>query len=192
MDTDRNSEFLEILKEKLTPSRLYHSICVAEKAKHLAEIFGADTEKAYTAGLIHDIMRYEPAEEMLKLIDEDGKHKLTDSERKITVTLHAVAGEVYLRTKLGVTDEEILSAVRYHTTGKEKMTLLEKIIYVADLTSEDRDYPDVSKVRETAEESLEKATLRGLSFTIESNAKQNRPIHIDTVKAYNYLAERIE
>lgn len=192
MDTDRNGEFLEILKEKLTPSRLYHSICVAEKAKHLAEIFGADTEKAYTAGLIHDIMRYEPAEEMLKLIDEDGKHKLTDSERKITVTLHAVAGEVYLRTKLGVTDEEILSAVRYHTTGKEKMTLLEKIIYVADLTSEDRDYPDVSKVRETAEESLEKATLRGLSFTIESNAKQNRPIHIDTVKAYNYLAERIE
>ena len=192
MDTDRNSEFLEILKEKLTPSRLYHSICVAEKAKHLAEIFGADTEKAYTAGLIHDIMRYEPAEEMLKLIDEDGKHKLTDSERKITVTLHAVAGEVYLRTKLGVTDEEILSAVRYHTTGKEKMTLLEKIIYVADLTSEDRDYPDVSKVRETAEKSLEKATLCGLSFTIESNAKQNRPIHIDTVKAYNYLAERIE
>ncbi len=192
MDTDRNGEFLEILKEKLTPSRLYHSICVAEKAKHLAEIFGADTEKAYTAGLIHDIMRYEPAEEMLKLIDEDGKHKLTDSERRITVTLHAVAGEVYLRTKLGVTDEEILSAVRYHTTGKEKMTLLEKIIYVADLTSEDRDYPDVSKVRETAEESLEKATLRGLSFTIESNAKQNRPIHIDTVKAYNYLAERIE
>lgn len=191
MDTDRNSEFLDILKEKLTLSRLYHSICVAEKAKHLAEIFGADTEKAYTAGLIHDIMRYEPAEEMLKLIDEDGKHKLTDSERKITVTLHAVAGEVYLRTKLGVTDEEILSAVRYHTTGKEKMTLLEKIIYVADLTSEDRDYPDVSKVRETAEESLEKATLRGLSFTIESNAKQNRPIHIDTIKAYNYLAERM-
>lgn len=192
MDTERNSEFLDILKEKLTPSRLYHSICVAEQAQHLAEKFGADTEKAYTAGLIHDIMRYEPPEEMLKLIDSDGKYKLTPLERKITVTLHAVAGEIYLRTKLGVTDEEILSAVRYHTTGKEDMTLLEKIIYVADLTSEDRDYPDVAEVRETAELSLEKATLRGLSFTIESNAHKNKPIHIDTVKAYNYLAERIE
>lgn len=192
MDTERNSEFLDILKEKLTPSRLYHSICVAEQAQHLAEKFGADTEKAYTAGLIHDIMRYEPPEEMLKLIDSDGKYKLTPLERKITVTLHAVAGEIYLRTKLGVTDEEILSAVRYHTTGKEDMTLLEKIIYVADLTSEDRDYPDVAEVRETAELSLEKATLRGLSFTIESNAQKNKPIHIDTVKAYNYLAERIE
>lgn len=192
MDTERNSEILDILKEKLTPSRLYHSICVAEQAQHLAEKFGADTEKAYTAGLIHDIMRYEPPEEMLKLIDSDGKYKLTSLERKITVTLHAVAGEVYLRTKLGVTDKEILSAVRYHTTGKENMTLLEKIIYVADLTSEDRDYPDVAEVRETAEQSLEKATLRGLSFTIESNAQKNKPIHIDTVKAYNYLAERIE
>lgn len=192
MDTERNSEFLDILKGKLTPSRLYHSICVAEQAQHLAEKFGADTEKAYTAGLIHDIMRYEPPEEMLKLIDSDGKYKLTPLERKITVTLHAVAGEVYLRTKLGVTDKEILSAVRYHTTGKEDMTLLEKIIYVADLTSEDRDYPDVAEVRKTAEQSLEKATLRGLSFTIESNAQKNKPIHIDTVKAYNYLAERIE
>ena len=174
MDTERNSEFLEILKQKLTPSRLYHSICVAEQAQHLAEKFGADTEKAYTAGLIHDIMRYEPPEESW------------------FVTPHAVAGEIYLRTKLGVTDEEILSAVRYHTTGKEDMTLLEKIIYVADLTSEDRDYPDVAEVRETAEQSLEKATLRGLSFTIESNAQKNKPIHIDTVKAYNYLAERME
>lgn len=192
MDTERNNEFLEILKQRLTPSRLYHSICVAEQAKNLAEKFGADEEKAYTAGLIHDIMRYEPPENMLKLIDEDGKYKLTGLERKITVTLHAVAGEVYLRKNLGVTDEEILSAVRYHTTGRENMTLLEKIIYVADLTSEDRNYPDVEEVRETALQSLEKATLRGLSFTIESNAQKNRPIHIDTVKAYNYLAERIE
>lgn len=192
MDTERNGEFLDILKQKLTPNRLYHSVCVAEQARHLAEKFGADTEKAYTAGLIHDIMRYEPPEEMLKLIDSDGKYKLTPLERKITVTLHAVAGEVYLRTVLGVTDEEILSAVRYHTTGKEKMTLLEKIIYVADLTSDDRDYPDVKEVRQTAEQSLEKATLRGLSFTIESNVQKNKPIHIDTVKAYNYLAERIE
>ncbi|MCH5170686.1 MAG: bis(5'-nucleosyl)-tetraphosphatase (symmetrical) YqeK [Oscillospiraceae bacterium] len=190
MDTERNSEFLEILKQRLTPARLYHSICVAEQARNLAKIFGANTEKAYTAGLIHDIMRYEPPENMLKLIDEDGKYKLTELERKITVTLHAVAGEVYLRKVLGVTDEEILSAVRYHTTGRENMSLLEKIIYVADLTSEDRNYPDVGEVCEMAEQSLEKATLRGLSFTIESNAKENKPIHIDTVKAYNYLAER--
>ena len=191
MDTARNKEFLEILKTRLTPQRLYHSICVAEQAKHLAEIFGGDVEKAYTAGLIHDIMRYEPVEKMLEMIENDGQ-VLTESEKQITVTLHAIAGEVYLRKELNVTDSEILSAVRWHTTGKENMSLLEKIIYVADLTSEDREYPDILEVRAMAEESLDKTCLRGLSFTIEDNAKKCRPIHIDTVKAYNYLAERIK
>lgn len=191
MDTARNKEFLEILKTRLTPQRLYHSICVAEQAKHLAEIFGGDTEKAYTAGLVHDIMRYEPPEKMIELIIGDGQ-VLTESEKKITVTLHAVAGEVYLRKNLKVTDGEILSSVRYHTTGKEDMTLLEKIIYAADLTSADREYPDVDEVRALAEKDLDRTVLRGLSFTIEDNAKKCRPIHIDTVKAFNYLAERIK
>ncbi len=191
MDTERNKEFLEILKTRLTPQRLYHSICVAEQAKHLAGIFGGDQDKAYTAGLIHDIMRYEPVEKMLEIIGNDGQF-LTDSEKNITVTLHAIAGEVYLRKKLNVTDKDILSAVRWHTTGKEDMSLLQKIIYVADLTSEDREYPDVLEVRAMAEESLDKTCLRGLSFTIEDNARKCRPIHIDTVKAYNYLAERIK
>lgn len=190
MDTERNVEFLEILKTRLTSQRLYHSICVAEQAKHLAEIFGGDAEKAYTAGLIHDIMRYEPPEKMLELIENDGQF-LTESEKNITVTLHAIAGEVFLRKELGVTDKDILSAVRWHTTGKEDMSLLEKIIYVADLTSEDREYPDILEVRALAEESLDKTCLRGLSFTIEDNAKKCRPIHIDTVKAFNFLAERI-
>ena len=191
MDTERNREFLEILKTRLTPQRLYHSICVAEQAKHLAEVFNGDAEKAYTAGLIHDIMRYEPVDKMLELIENDGQN-LPESEKNITVTLHAIAGEIFLRKELGVTDSEILSAVRWHTTGKEDMSLLEKIIYVADLTSEDREYPDILEVRAMAEESLEKTCIRGLSFTIEDNARKCRPIHIDTVKAFNYLAERIK
>lgn len=191
MDTVTNSEILEILKTRLAPQRLYHSICVAEQAKHLAEIFGGDEEKAYTAGLSHDIMRYEPVENMIELIETDGQ-RLTDSEKNMTVTLHAVAGEIYLRKELKMTDGEILSAVRYHTTGRENMSLLEKILYVADLTSEDREYPDVAQVRKTAEENLDKACLRGLAFTLEDNASKRRPIHIDTLKAYNYLAERIK
>lgn len=191
MDTERNAEFFEIIKTRLTPKRLYHSICVAEKAKHLAEKYGADPEKAYTTGLVHDIMKNEPVEKMLELIEGDG-HVLTDSEKAITVTLHAIAGEIYLRKSLNVTDGEILSAVRWHTTGKEDMSLFEKVIYVADLVSEDREYPDAVQVRQLAEENLDKALLRGLSFTIEDNAKKHRLIHTDTVKAYNYLAERIK
>ncbi len=190
MDTERNAEFLEILKTRLTPQRLYHSICVAEQALHLAELFGGDKEKAYTAGLVHDILRYEPVDKMIELIESDSQ-EVTELERQMGVTLHAVAGEVYLRTVLNVTDNEILSAVRWHTTGKPNMSFLEKIIYVADLTSADREYPDIAEVRALADESLDKTLLRGLSFTIEDNSRKYRPIHIDTLKAYNfYLNER--
>lgn len=190
MVTERNAEFFEIIKNRLTPKRLYHSICVAEKAKHLAEKYGADPEKAYTTGLVHDIMKNESVEDMLQLIENDGQ-VLIENEKAITVTLHAIAGEVYLRKNLGVTDEEVLSAVRWHTTGKEDMSLFEKVIYVADLVSEDREYPDVNEVRQLAEDNLDKTLLRGLSFTIEDNARKHKLIHIDTVKAYNYYAERI-
>jgi predicted HD superfamily hydrolase involved in NAD metabolism len=190
MVTERNAEFFEIIKNRLNPKRLYNSICVAEKAKHLAEKYGSDVEKAYTAGLVHDIMKNQSAEEMLQLIEDDGQ-VLSDSEKAITVTLHSIAGEIFLRKNLNVTDEELLSAVRWHTTGKEDMSLFEKIIYVADLVSDDRDYPDVEEVRQLAEEDLDKTLLRGLSFTIEDNAKKHKLIHTDTVKAYNYYAERI-
>ncbi len=189
MDTERNAEFFEIIKERLNPQRLYHSICVAEMARHLAEKYGVDPEKAYTAGLVHDIMRCASVEKMIELIENDGQ-TLTESEKAITVTLHAIAGEVYLRNELKVTDEEILSAVRWHTTGKENMSLFEKIIYVADLVSEDRNYPDIIETRELAEESLDKTCLRGLSFTIEDNIRRHRQIHVDTIKAYNYLLGR--
>ncbi len=192
MVTERNAEFFNIIKNRLTPKRLYHSICVAEKAKHLAEKYGSDAEKAYTTGLVHDIMKNQSVEDMLKLIDSDGQ-VLTENEKAITVTLHAIAGEIYLRKELGVTDEEVLSAVRWHTTGKEDMSLFEKIIYVADLVSDDREYPDVEEVRQLAEDDLDKTLLRGLSFTIEDNAKKYKLIHNDTVKAYNYyLGERIK
>ena len=190
MDTERNGEFLEIIKSKLTPTRLYHSICVAEQAEKLAKIFGENSKKAYTAGLVHDIMKYASPEEMIDLIQSDGV-SLSESEKKATKILHAPAGEVYLRKKLGVTDKDILSAVKYHTTGKENMTLFEKIIFVADLTSAERNYPDVEEMRHLAETDIDKALLKGLAFTIEKNARKNRPIHLDTVKAFNYLAERI-
>lgn len=190
MDTERNGEFLEILKAKLTPKRLYHSICVAEAAVNLSEKYGCDREKAYTAGLVHDIMKCVSVDEMIQIIESDGV-KLTTLEKKVKATLHATAGEIFLRKNLNVTDREILNAVKYHTTGREDMTLLEKVIYVADLISLDREYYDVEKVRAMADENLDKALMEGLSFTIIKNARLNRPIHPDTVKAFNYLAERI-
>lgn len=184
-------EIKKLLKERLSEKRYYHSLCVAESAKELAEKYGADKEKAYFTGLVHDIMKDADKNEMLHTIESFDI--ILDSVEKNAFKLwHAIAGYVYLQTECGVTDKEILNAVRYHTTAKMDMTLLEKIIYVADFVSVDRDYPGVDKIRKIAYENLDKAVFEGLSFTIQDLLENKRAIHKDTFEAYNKMVLKKE
>jgi len=187
MDTQRNDEFLEEIKKRLSQYRFVHSINVADEAKRLAEKYGANPDKAYTAGLVHDIMKDTPKEEQLELFRKYGK-ELTEVERKSPKTWHAMSGALYLKNELNVSDEEILSAVRYHTTAKAGMTLLEKVLYIADYTSAERDYDDVDVMREKADRSLDEAILYGLQFTIDEMVREGRPVHPDSLYAYNEAA----
>lgn len=187
MDTLRNDEFLEEIKKRLSKYRFIHSINVADEAKRLALKYGADPEKAYTAGLIHDIAKDLPKDEQLKMLADSGT-KLSDVERQSPKVWHAMCGELILRNELNVTDEEILSAVRYHTTAKAGMSLLEKVLYIADYTSAERDYPDVDVMREKTERSLEEAMQYGLEFTIHELINEHRPVHPDSINAYNEVA----
>ena len=187
MDTQRNEEFINEIKKRLTPYRFYHSLNVAEEAKRLALKYGADPDKAFTAGLIHDIMKDTDKAEQKRIIEQGG-HTLTPTELESPKTWHAVSGEIFLRNELNVTDEEILSAVRYHTTAKAGMTLLEKVLYIADYTSAERDYDDVDVIRAKAEQSLEDAMLYGLQYTIGEMVKEGRPVHPDSIHAYNEVA----
>lgn len=195
MDTKRNAEFLEVLQTKLDAYRLHHSLCVAESARALAARYGANEEKAYTAGLVHDVMKNTPPEDLLNFLADNGI-MLTAARRASPKTWHAIAGEAYLRTVLHMTDEEILSAVRYHTTGRAGMTTLEKIVFIADFISEDRDYPGVDHMRETAARSLEEAIAEGLQFTVRELLCAARPVDPDSIGAYNdavlSLSERSE
>lgn len=187
MDTERNAEFLEELKKHLQPARLYHSINVAEEAKKLALCYGADPEKAYTAGLLHDIMKNTPDSELLNFFRENGII-LTRTERVSRKTWHAIAGEAYCRLVLSVTDREILSAIRWHTTARAGMTLLDKVIFIADFISADRDYDGVERMREKAYVSLEDAMREGLQFTLTELIENGWAVHEDSLAAYNELA----
>ena len=184
MDTERNAEFLDAIKRKLNPQRLHHSLCVAESARELAVQYGADPEKAYTAGLVHDIMKNTPPDDMLKFFCDNGI-MLTKTQRQSPKTWHAVAGEAYLRSRLHVTDEDILTAVRYHTTGRADMTCLEKVVFIADFVSADRDYPEVEHMRATAKRSLEEAIVEGLQFTITELVEAAALVDPDSIGAYN-------
>lgn len=184
MDTQRNEEFLEEIKRRLSKERFYHSLNVADEAKKLAVHYGADSEKAFTAGLLHDIIKDTGKYEQLKILEQNGII-LTDTEKSSAKTWHAMAGAIFIEKNLNVQDKEIISAVRFHTTGKEKMTLLEKVIYIADFISADRSYPGVEIMREKAYRSLNEAMLEGLQFTIIENVRNAYPIHEDSIKCYN-------
>ena len=174
------SEFRRILREKLDDYRLNHSECVSECAADLALKYGADVRKARIAGLMHDVMKNAPANEHLLLMDD-----ISEVEFNNPKVWHQISGECFLRRNGIITDEEILGAVRWHTTGRAGMTLLEKIVYVADFISADRKYEDVDIVRRLAETSLEDAMLYTTRYTVRKLAAGDMLIHPATVECYN-------
>ena len=181
---NRDADYVEILRDRLTEKRFIHSLNVAESAKELAKIYGADEEKAYTAGLVHDCCKDVPAGLQLSYLLENGA-QLRDCEINVAKLYHSMSGRIFAEKEFGITDEDILNAVRYHTTGRKNMSLLEKIVFIADFISAERDYDGVDIMRQKAVISLDEAIVEGLSFTIKDLIDAGRIIHPDTVDAYN-------
>ena len=175
------------IREKLSKKRYTHSINVANAALELARRYGADEEKAYIAGLLHDCAKEMPVEEQLALV----KHSQLDVdeiETKATPLYHAIAGAEIVRAALDIKDPEVILAIRYHTVGCGNMSLLSQIVYLADLISEDREYKDVKKMRKYASQSMEKAMFEAFRFSIRDSAEKGNLIPKSTFDAYNEFA----
>ena len=180
-------EYKSLLREMLDDYRYIHSLGVAESARELAVIYGYDTDKAYKAGLLHDIMKNATKDYQLQIMEKGGII-LSQAEKNNPKLWHAMAGECYLRLELGIEDKELLSSVRYHTTGKEGMSLLDKIVYIADYISAERNYPDVDVMRRLSKEvSLEEASLYALRYSIRKLESDGGIIHTDSIDYYNEL-----
>lgn len=190
-DTLNIKRYRKIIREKLGDARYEHSLCVAKAAALLAERYGADPQKAELAGTLHDIMKDTPGKEQLQLLEHFGII-LSNLEKCTPKLWHAMAGAAYLEKKLGIEDEEILNAVRYHTTGREEMSPLEKVVFIADFISDDRTYSGVEEMRKDAYENLEKAILEGVRFTVCELAEKGSPIHPDTLDLYNSLSLQLK
>lgn len=175
-----------LLKERLDEHRYIHSLGVAESARKLAKRFGGDAKKAYLAGLLHDITKNETNERQLQLFEENGII-LSQTEKNNPKLWHAMTAPLFIKNSLGITDDELLLAVRYHTTGRSGMSLLEKIVYIADYISAERDYPDVDVMRTLSEDSLEKAALYSLKYTLRKLSQSELVIHNDSLNFYNEL-----
>ena len=182
----KSIDYKEIIKPLLSEKRYYHSLCVCDTAVELAKKFGANEDKAAIAGILHDIMKDTPADEQLKMMTRYDI-VLSNVERNAQKLWHAMLAPAYLENELGISDREILDAIRYHTTGRENMTILERVLFIADFISADRDYPGVENMRQAANVSLEQAMVEGITFSIKDLAQRYKPIHPDTIAAYNQV-----
>lgn len=181
--------YINLIKERLSEYRFYHSMCVAESAVQLARRFGADEEKAYTAGILHDIMKEETPEQQRAEMAKAGIHMSALEQRNIKV-YHQMSGAAYVQLELGIDDPEIINAIRYHTTARRNMSLMEKIIYLADFISADRNYTDVDVMRAKVEEGMEAGMLYAMRYTIVDLVNKCKEIHPDTLEAYNWVIEQ--
>lgn len=169
----------EYLKANLKPSRYEHSISVANEAKKLAGIYNADEEKAYFAGLIHDCAKNMPNENQLVLIEKYNEFPVYYGELENPALLHAITGAIVAKREFGVCDKEVLSAIRYHTMGRVNMSLLEKIIYIADLTEPLRTYEFADKLREMSYKNINKAIIMSIDNTINYLTEKKMKIQQD-------------
>lgn len=174
------------LKTNLKDSRYIHSMGVSEVAEKLALIYGFDMKKAKLAGMIHDCAKNLSNDELLKIaIAHDCE--VDDILKANASLLHGVVGAIIAKEKMGIDDQEILNSITYHTTGKENMSLLEKIIYLADYIEPNRNFDGVELLRKASFEDLNRAMLLAFDNTINYVLLRGQLLHLNTVKARNYL-----
>lgn len=172
---------LSYLKHKRIP----HVLGTEQEAIRLAERYGADVEKARIAALLHDCTKKLDMESQLALCDHYGI-QLDELEQVSLKLLHSKTGAALARDVFGV-DEEIYNAIWWHTTGHANMTLLEKIIYLADYIEPSRDFPGVDKLRSVCYKDLNEGLLLGLEMTIREMTDMGNPVHRATLEARDAL-----
>ncbi len=182
-----NQIIINYLNKNLSTQRYKHTICCANLSVELAQIYGANKDKAYKAGLLHDVAKEISVEQMQEYIKKYGM-QVDIYMKNNSALLHAYASAAMAQAMFGVDDREILNAITYHTTGKENMTLLEKIIFIADAADESRTYDKkIQEWRELAKKDIDAAILKVLDFNIIKVVNRGFVLHENTVKARNYL-----
>ena len=181
-------KYEQVIKPLMGAKRYRHSINVAEMAVKLAKKFGCDEDKAYTAGVLHDCRKEIDPDLMLKEAKESGFY-VDPVEIDCPKLWHAVAGAYYVKNVLKITDEDILNAIRFHTVGRAEMSDIEKIVFLADTVSAERDFEDVEKYRKIVLDDLNNGMFMVLRWSITKNVDKKGQIPLCTLEAYNYYAK---
>lgn len=189
----KTSDMYAILSACLKPKRYIHTLGVAMTAANLAEVHGCDSNQAYTAGLLHDCAKYLTGNEQITAC-QSANISLTKVELENTALIHGKLGAYIAKTRYGIRDKEILSAITWHTTGKPKMTLLEKIIYLADYIEPGRTMNckpySLAQIRRASFENIDKALYMVLECSVKYLEKSGVPIDPQTIDTYKYYRKK--
>lgn len=181
-DPDEKKKYL---KEHLSAKRYNHSLNVAAECRKLALKYNEDPDKAYFAGLLHDVCKELPDKAQKAMVEQCG-FTVCREELETRSLWHAIAGASFIKTEFGVEDIDILNAVRFHTVGRAGMSRLEELVYLGDLISADRDYKDVDRMRKLSYNDLNEAMLEAFAYSIKSVVKKGGLVPICTAEGYNF------
>lgn len=174
------------IKKHLSEKRFYHSQCVMKKCEELAKLYNVDIETAKKVGIAHDIAKELTDEEKLAYIKENNIAMDSIEEHNLGL-LHAKIG-ADISKKIFDFSDEMCNAIKYHCTAKENMTILEKILYIADWTGEDRTFENAIILKKVLKESgIDCAILQALNMVIQEQIEKNKEIHLNTINARNFL-----
>lgn len=179
-------EMLAIVKEKITERRYIHTLGVVETAIELAKNCEADPYKAEVAAIFHDYAKFRDTREMEEII-----HQVEEISKDLlqyhTELWHAPVGAYLVKKEVGITDAEILDAIRYHTTGRVGMSSLEKVVYLADYIEPGRQFVGVDEVRRLAKEDIDRALKKAMENTIYFLQAKKQVVYPLTIAAYQDL-----
>ena len=178
-----------LAKKRLSAKRYQHTLNVRRMAVKLAKRWGADPEKAALAALLHDTAKELPREEMLQILN-DNVIMAENAQNRPSPVWHGICAAILAKTQWGVEDEEVLSAIRCHTTGKPGMSLLDEIVFLADMTSAERDYPEVEYLRKLEKKDIQRAMREALEMNLHWLEESGKPVDEETRAALEDLRQR--
>ena len=174
------------LRAVLPPARFAHTLGVAEEARRLARRFGADEDRAWLAGMLHDCAKGIPTDRQAETCDRLGV-ALDPEVRRCPSVIHGYLGAHLARTEYGVDDEAVLRAIRHHTVGGAGLTLLDRIVFLADAIEPRREFPGVDAIRAAADTDLDEAMLLYVSDQFRHLTARRVPIHSGLLQLWNEL-----
>lgn len=183
-------EIATSVKKQMPEKRWVHTQGVMKSAVELARRFGADETKAELAAVLHDVAKYWPVEKQKHTLVRSGyAEDLLDYDKSLW---HAPVGAFIAEKEYGIEDQDILNAIRYHTSGRGSMSVLEKVVCLADYIEPGRDFPGVEKLRELSMTHLEEALLSGFDGTIQQLLQKRKIVYPLTLAARNGLLLEIQ